>query len=61
MENDVSPAPRSDLYSMVMPLFDGLPKGSVVLLLATASWFFGTLSMISLWRGIGFLARHWPL
>jgi hypothetical protein len=61
MENDASPAPRSDVFSLVMPLFDGLPKGSVLLLLATASWFFGTLSIVSLWRGMAFLAHHWPL
>ncbi len=60
MENDVSPATRPAVFAMVTPLFEGVPKGSVVLLLAVASWFFVTMSLVSLWRGLSFLAHHWP-
>lgn len=61
MENDASPARPLGPLSLVKPLFDGVPKGSALLLMAVGSWFLVTMSLVGLWRGIAFLAHHWPL
>ena len=60
MDNDVSPATRPALFAMVTPLFDGVPKGTIVLLLAVTGWFTVVMSVTALWRGASFLAHHWP-
>ena len=61
MENDVSPAPRAHLFSLVAPWLEAVPKGTVLLLLAVGSWWFAVMSIMGLWRGAALLAHHWPL
>jgi hypothetical protein len=60
MQNDVSPAPRLAI-SPVALLFGGVPKGTVVLLLAVAAWWVVARGIAGLEWAASWGLAHWPL